>query len=150
MKIKSPIHLLLIIVLFFFGCKKDEMQPSSNILLKDKTLYVIRTNIKGTWKLCYEQGGFCAVCPATKVDQVYFKFWDGDRIIWTEKGLKLADTKIIWKRAKDIFEENTYILNFSDTRLYPYNYIVDGIYNDTLLLIDNAYDPMKYYLARSN
>jgi hypothetical protein len=145
----KTIFILILTISFPFQCKKEEIKPSSNITLKDKTLPVIKVNIKGMWKLCYERGGICAVCPPTIFDQVYYEFGDQDRIIWTDKNQKLADTIILWQYVKDIFEEYTFTLNFSDTRLYPYSYIVDGIYNDTLLLIDNAYDPMYYYLSRS-
>jgi hypothetical protein len=61
---------------------------------------------------------------------------------------KLAFSKIIWRYEKDIYEENTNIMIFYDTRLYPYSYIVDRIFDDTLVLKDNAFDPVSHFLAR--
>ena len=151
----KTIFILISILILSSQCKKAEIKdeiviPSSNIVLKDKDLAIIKGNLNGKWKLCYEQGGFCELCPPRIIDGEYYEFKDGNRIIWTDKNLKLADSEILWKKEKDVFEENTFILNFVDTRSYPYSFIVDGIYNDTLLLTENAYDSMSYYLTRSN
>ena len=62
----------------------------------------------------------------------------------------VVNTNIIWTRAKDIFNDSTYLLGYYYTLGYafPYYYVVDRIYNDTLILIDNAYDPLYYYYVK--
>jgi hypothetical protein len=79
----------IIISVFSIQCKKYDIQPSSNIVLHDKPLRVIRVNIQGSWKLCYEQGGICMLCPPNiKVDEFY-EFYD-DWVIWTYKNEKIS------------------------------------------------------------
>lgn len=142
------ISILIITIIIASQCKKEFIQPSSNIILHDKPLRVIRANIRGSWKLCYEKGGICMLCPPTIKSNEYYEFSD-NWVVWTANNVKLAFTKIIWKYEKDVYEENTNIMCFYDTRDYPYSYIVDRIINDTLVLKDNSWDAVSYFLARS-
>jgi len=41
-------------------------------------------------------------------------------------------------------------MNFWDKRGIPYLFVVYEIYNDTLVLTDAGYDPVAYYLVKSN
>jgi len=39
-------------------------------------------------------------------------------------------------------------MTFFDKEQVPWGYVVDGIFNDTLVIHDNAYDGMYYYFAK--
>lgn len=130
-------------------CKKD--QPiiiSSNIVLKDKRLEVIKANIAGKWALNYQKGGICIACPPVIIDSNITDFNKGDLIKVTLKGSTTLNAPITWKHEKDVYEEATYTLNYRDDLGYDYHLIVNGISNDTLRLSDNAFDPVSYYYSR--
>jgi hypothetical protein len=130
-------------------CKKD--QPiiiSSNIVLKDKPLEVIKAHIAGKWALNYEKGGICNACPPVIIDSNITDFNKGDLINVSLKGSITLNAPITWKHEKDVYQEMTYTLNYQDDRGYDYHFIVNGITNDTLRISDNAFDPVSYYYSR--
>ena len=136
--------LVLILLLFFSNCQYDSLPilPSSNIILHDKPLDVIRANIQGHWKLLFARGGFAGGTYPAKHNQ-YMKITD-DHIIYGDDSLGVTlDTTIVWKRDKDIFGDNTYLMSYRDSRDYPFPFyeIVDRIQNDTLIIIDDVSDP---------
>lgn len=145
-----PISLLLIIFLFSFAqCKKSD--TGLNIILHDKPLNTIQSYIQGKWKLQYTFGGFAAMkYPATHNSYIILN--PNNIIIGNDSAGVVVDTAIIWVRAKDIAGDSTYLLTYSYTPGYafPYAYIVDRIYNDTLVLSDNAYDPISRYYTKFN
>jgi len=139
-----------IFILILLQCKKQEIYPSSNIVLYNQPLNVIKVNINGSWRLCYVKGGYCAVCPPRIYPHVFFDFLDHDQVIVRDSNLVWADTKINWMYLKDTFGDYTNTLNFISKDSIPESYIVDRIKNDTLLLLDNAFDYQTYFLIRSN
>ena len=132
-------------------CRKEH--NGLTITLYDKPLPVIQSYIQGKWKLDYTKGGICGSCIYPDTNQSYL-ILSPDRFVF---GNNLAgvvvDTVIYWKRDKDIFNDSTYLLTFYHSQWYgpfPLIYIVDGIHNDTLRLIDNASDPFYYYYSKQN
>ncbi|MBS1682572.1 MAG: hypothetical protein JST48_12740 [Bacteroidetes bacterium] len=145
--------LLLALQLFFFGCKYDYLiTPSSNIILHDKSLDVIRVNVQGKWKLLYAQGGLSwGTYPAK-----YNAFMDiaGDHIVAGNDSLGVTvDTSIVWK--KELYNppsEYTYLMGTPGPPGYPGGLIykvVDRIKNDTLIIIDDAFDGYYYYYLKT-
>lgn len=147
---------IFLLIIFSFclllQCHKEQIKPSSNIILYNQPLNVIRVNINGSWQLVYTKGGYCAVCPAVKHENIFFEFNYNDRIILRDINLInpiIADTTIDWIYMKDNFGDYTYILHFFTTDSLPVDYVVDRIKNDTLLLLDDTFDYQTYYLIKS-
>jgi hypothetical protein len=60
-----------------------------------------------------------------------------------------VDTTIIWVNTTDMFNQQTYLLSFYwKGNVFPEDYVVDQIKNDTLIIIDNAYDGYYYYYVK--
>jgi hypothetical protein len=131
-------------------CHKEELKPSSNIVLYNQPLKVIRVNLNGSWQLLYVKGGYCVVCPPRKYGTIFFDFNDNDGFIMRDTSAILADTKIDWIYKKDNFGDYTYLLHFVTKSSLPVSYVVDRIKNDTLLLMDDTFDYQTYFLIRSN
>lgn len=150
MKLKQIFVLPVALGLFCSNCRYDDTSVvSSNIILHDKPLYVIRANIQGQWKLLYVQGGFSSGTFPAK-NNPYLKITDDHIIAGNDFGVTL-DSMIVWRRDTDIFNQYTYLMGTSGPTGYPgliYT-IVDRIKNDTLILVDNAYDGFSYYYLRT-
>lgn len=151
---KKPLHtsfvILPILIIFCFAqCKKEH--AALNITLYDKPLGTIQSYIQGKWKLHYAKGGICGSCIFPARNNQYIKL-SSDRIVFGNDSAGIVlDTIIYWKRDKDIFNDSTYLLTYyypAGAGPFPIAYIVNGIYNDTLKLIDNAYDPIYYYYTK--
>lgn len=123
-------------------------------MLYNKPLSVIQENIQGNWKLEYEKGGFCSTCINYFNNVSYlWQFNTDNKIKRIYNDSVFTDTTIKWIRDLGIYTngDSTYIMNFYDKRGYPYNYIVDEIYNDTLILHDAyAVDAVFYHFIKSN
>jgi hypothetical protein len=130
--------------LFVGNCEYDDkaILPSSNIILHDQSLEVIRVNVQGHWKLLFTTGGLAGgIYPAK--NNAYMNI-TGDHIVYGDDSLGVTlDAVIVWKRDQDIiYGGYTYLMSYG--ALYE---IVDRIENDTLIIIDDAYDPdYLYYL----
>lgn len=148
------ISLILSPLLFFcfFQCKKQDTPQNTplTIILHDKPLSVIQSYIQGKWRLHYGKGGICGTC-VQYYNNVFWKFTN-DRIEETYNGRSLADTTIKWIRDLGTYTngDSTFIMNFYDKRGYPSNYVVDHIFNDTLVLHDNSSDAVFYHFSKSN
>lgn len=132
------------------GCKKPN--DPINIRLKGKSLSVIKRTIRGDWQLHYAYGGFTGHYRKD-FNNSFICFKKSDTIIWLDSTWKRVDTEIHWTRILDFVEQNpdsVFLMSFHDTYGYPYSWIVDGIYNDTLLIYQDAYDGMIYHLTRKN
>ncbi len=141
------------LILFCFAkCKKQNTPLTENtpitITLHNKPLDTIRSYIQGKWKLHYTKGGFCGTCVWTVKFNPYMIVNNNRIILGNDSAGIVLDTTIYWKRAKDIFHDSTYLLTYyypPRAGNFPISYIVDGIYNDTLRLSDDAYEPFYYY-----
>lgn len=144
--------LALVVLFCFVQCKKEH--TALTITLYDKPLPIIKSYIQGTWKLQYEKGGICSTCTNHFENKNYlWQFGLDDKIKQTFDDNIFTDTTIIWKNdwAYYINNNSTFNMNFHDKRGYPYNYVVDGIFNDTLQLHDSyAVDAVYYYLTKVN
>ncbi len=141
----------LIISLCVISCKKNNTIPVDrlNIVLYDKPLSVIRQYIQGKWQLIYGKGGI-----ATTTQYYYNNFWefnDDSLRILGDNNVRV-DTAIHWIYNLGTFTngDSTYIMNFRDKLGYIYDYVVDQIYNDTLILHEDASDAYFYHFIKSN
>jgi len=144
---------LLIVCLCLSNCKKSN--DGLNIILYNKPLSVIQEYIQGKWILQYAKGGICSTCIWPVRNKPYMLISSGNIIFGNDSTGVVLDTTIYWIKEKDIFHPSDY--TFVLTYYYPpgagpytIRYIVDGIYNDTLNLIDDASDPIYYYYAKSH
>ncbi len=144
---KKIIIAISFISLAAFNCKKNN--DGINITLHDKPLSVIQSYIQGNWKLQYEKGGICGSCT-NYVNNFYWHFSSNNKIQQIYNDTLITDTLINWKWDKPANTDSTYIMNFSDKVGYPYFYVVYEITNDTLVLTDAGYDPVSYFLTKSN
>lgn len=140
--------ILLIILFCFVQCKKEHSPV--NITLYDKPLSQIQAYTNGNWKLQYAYGGISPAKYPAKHNS--YMTLDSDRVIFGDDSSGvIVDTIIYWKRYKDIFNDSTYLLSYYHTTgnyTLQHYYIVDRINNDTLVLIENAYDGFYYYYTK--
>jgi hypothetical protein len=141
-----PIFCLLLVTCWCFSNCKKEPVDKSNIVLHDKPLPLIEECIRGKWKLQYSIGGFSVMKVSAKYNQ-YMNLNSSHIVIGNDSAGVVVDTRIYWKRTTDIFNDRTYLLT---SYQYSISLIVDRIYNDTLILGDNANDGFSYYYTKSN
>jgi len=141
---------LLLGFLLFIGiyCKKEN--KPLNIVLYDKPLRTIQKAIQGKWFLQYSKGGICSSCkyPANAFHP-YISFYSNKIVIGDDSAGVILDTSIEWKQY-EYKSINAYLLTYSYQNGYDYPYIkiIDGIYNDTLIVKDYAQDPISLYYIR--
>lgn len=142
------------VLCFMSSCRKGgsiKDSSTTNIVLYNKPLPVIQSNIQGEWKLDYEKGGICSICINSFRDVNYiWKFGSGDKVVQTFNGAIFTDTTISWVKDLGMYmgTDSTFIMEFYDKRDYPYVFVVDGVLNDSLQLHDNGYDPVYYYFYK--
>ena len=139
---------LLFIIFSFSYCKKEnKIQGPLNITLYDKTPKVIYSYLKGKWKFIYGKGGFNAIqmhyCNGCTVE-----FTPDGRII--SNTFFKANAVISWKKEMGAYTngDSTYIMQFQDDYNVPEFFVIDGIYNDTLVYHDFASDAIFYHFIR--
>lgn len=139
--------LLIIMVLFCFTqCKKGSTTLS--VILSDKPLPVIQSYIQGKWKCIYGKGGIAAN-NIQYYDDYCWTFTKDNRIVQTYKGNIVTDTTIRWVWNRGAYGDSTFIMKFYDKESVPWNYIVDNIHNDTLILRGAyAFDAVHCYLIK--
>jgi len=140
----------LLLILFCFGqCKKEPILL--NITLYNKPLNEIQSNIQGKWKCHYGKGGIVANMIQYYSDY-YWTFSSNNRVQQSNNGLIVTDTTISWVRAPGTYTngDSTFILSFYDKQNVPWNYVVERIYNDTLIIHDNSSDAVFYHFTKSN
>lgn len=139
---------LFIVCLCLSNCKKkiDKL----NIVLYNKSLFVIQKYIQGRWELIYGKGGI----SANNIQYYHDDLWDFDnnRVRILSNGNVFADTTIQWSYEMGSYTNGgyTYVMNFYDKRNVPSVYVVDRIYNDTLILHDLASDAVFFHFIKSN
>ena len=129
-------------------CKKSTQDL--NITLYDKPLSVIQSHINGKWALRYEHGGL-ALQTIQQSDFIW-EFSTGSRVTEYYHGGIIADTVISWVLNAGLLKngDSTYLMQFPDKQGVPWVCVIDGIYNDTLVLHDNAVDGFYCHFTRSN
>ncbi len=139
----------------FTQCKKEKNdQPNHvglSITLYDKPLDTIRFYIQGKWKCHYGKGGIVANM-IQYYNNYYWTFTAVDSVEQFYNGAIVADTVITWIRGLGTYtnSDSTFIMSFSDKQNVPWVYVVDGIFNDTLILHNNYSDAVFYHFTKSN
>lgn len=97
-----------------------------------------------------EKEGLPQIIYSTTI--VFFKFTNDNKIILSYKNTIGVDTTIKWVKDLGTYThgDSTFTMNFYDKLGYPSNYIVDGIFNDTLVLHDYGSDAVFYHFTKSN
>lgn len=147
---------LLFFSLYLLGsCSKDSTELSKadtklSIVLYNKPLDTITSYVNGKWQLRYYSGGWLSgyIVQRDRYEELW-TFSNG-KIIQSLHNRIVVDATISWYRTKDVFGDSTYLLNFDDSNGPGNTYVVDRIFNDTLILFDNATDPFKYRFTRIN
>lgn len=141
--------LFLTILFCFAQCKKEH--KAINITLYNKPLSAIQSSIQGNWKLHYGKGGICGSC-VQYYNSLIWEFTNTNKIIKLYYQDTIVNTTIKWIRDLGTYTngDSTFIMNFYDSRGYPSNYVVDGIFNDTLVLHDNSSDAFFYHFTKFN
>jgi len=140
---KIILSLFLAIVLFTIGCKKDK--PVKNGTLYDKPLGVIKHSIQGHWQLHYMYGGYSGSFREDFNNS--FITFNGDHILWTVNDTVWVNSNIDWVYDISISSQKTYLMQFGNAQ-NSFDWLVDGIYNDTLVLYDNFTDSYSYHLTK--
>jgi hypothetical protein len=142
--------IFLLLSLMEAGCKKDDKTPT-NIILYDKPLKTIQHHIQGKWKLVYGKGGFCGTCKYY-CDNCFTEFTLDNKIISKSFIITTDTTTIRWVRGIGTYTNNdsTYLMTFKDKQGIPWVYVIEQIYNDTLIYHDNSSDDMFYHYVKSN
>lgn len=144
---------LLLVMFFCFGQCKKKYTPLT-ITLYNKPLGTIQNYIQGKWKCHYGKGGIAANYVQYYND-FYWTFSANNRIQQLYNGSIVTDTTINWVWTWNSgtwlnYGDSTFIMNFYDKLGYPFDYVVDRISNDTLILHDDAADAVFYHLTKSN
>ncbi len=134
-------------ILLVASCSNNSDRRKTNIQLYDKPLSIIKSHMEGKWQLHYIKGGFITNY-VQQYDDCYWKFElnNADKLK-TINGPISADTIIFWEAGQDNYAGETYIMNFYDKDNIPNSFIVDGIYNDTLMIHINSADAMFFYFT---
>ena len=135
------------------GCHKEDVHKEGLAIdLADQPLDTIRAYIQGKWELQYAKGGIANIVQYIHND--FWEFTSNDRIVKSfiknDKETIALDTTIMWYRDRGTYTngDSTYIMQFYDNFGYPSNYVVDGIYEDTLVLHDFSSDAMFYHFTK--
>ena len=148
---------LTVISLFFTECKKHTDDPLltgpllSDITLHDKSLPVIKRYVSGKWKLEYTYGGFIANQRTDFHGKNYIWQIDkGSHINQWYMGHLITNSSIKWYQYTYGGGDKIFEMKFYNDRMYPYNYVIYGIVNDSLVLRDFSDDAMIYHFSKQN
>jgi len=140
---------ILICATLILSCHKDKFTPI-NITLYDKPLETIQHYIHGKWKLVYAKGGICSTC-IDYCNNCSVEFTMDNKFISNTYAITSDTTTIQWIRDMGIYTNNdsTYLMTFKDKQGVPWVYVIERIYNDTLIYHDNSVDAMFYHFIKS-
>jgi len=131
-------------------CKKHATRLK-NITLYGQPLPVIQKYVSGTWKLEYDYGGIAANQRTDFHDKDYiWQIDNGSHIKQWYMGNLITDTTIEWYQYTYGGGDKIFVMKFYEKRMYPYNYIVWSIVNDSLVLRDFGSDPVTYRFSKQN
>ena len=145
----SILFFLIVVLCCSVQCKKDSNTVPRTIILYDKPLFIIQPYIQGNWKLHYGKGGIVSTM-IQYYNNTFWNFTSGNKIKASYNGIITADATIRWYHDVGTYTNGatTFILSFSDKQGVPWNYVVERIYNDTLILHDNAVDAVFYHFTK--
>jgi hypothetical protein len=128
--------------------KHDEPTDTSNIVLYNKSLSVIRQCIRGNWELVYAKGGI----TGNFIQYYHDEYWqfENDNLEIIDSGSVYINTPIEWKYEPLFFApgQKTYTINYNNRDNVPCVLYVEGIKNDTLTLGDYGLDGFGYHLIK--
>ncbi|MGN6800967.1 MAG: hypothetical protein ACTHJN_03625 [Ginsengibacter sp.] len=151
MKKYSVFYFVLFITILSVILPQCKKHPSRlNITLYNQPLPVIKKYISGKWKLEYSYGGYIANLRTDFHDKDYIWQIDGGvNIKQTYLGNLVTDTAIEWyPESRYTYVGPTFIMRFYDKGMYPNNYVVIGIVEDSLVLKDFAIDAVTYHFSK--
>ena len=147
MKLSSLFCLLVTLSILGFSCKKEK--EKLNIKLSDKSLDIIKSYIKGNWKL-YRTTNY-----AWSPNEIYYKnsfidFKENDKIYWLYENGFYTEGNITWIRDKDLYGDSTFLMRIDDSNgnYVPPTKVIVEIRNDTLIIADNSIHEVLYELVR--
>ena len=125
--------------------KKESNYKPTTVLLHDKPLDSLKYYVEGKrWQMLYSIGGLTG-SDRNNFEELYYTFAADGKMIFEEKGDKI-EKKYSWEKQRDIYSgDSTYVL-FTGLA----GWIVNGIYNDTLKMMDNHPDGYSYVLIKSD
>lgn len=148
-------NLILIAALLLLICctegKNDKEELSEkmpvNILLYNQPLDTIQKYIQGKWKLMYGYGGFTG--STYKCDKCYFEFTSDNKVNSNTFGTPNF-ASILWIKAFGLHTSNdtAYIMSYKDSGDFERFFVMDKIYNDTLIFHDNCDDAIYYHYIK--
>jgi len=146
---RLSLYLFGITLIAAYSCKKDDTIPT-NIVLYDKPLETIQRYIHGKWKLVYAQGGICSTTKQ-ECDNFFIEFTLDNKFISNTFAITTDTTTIVWIKDISILtnKDSTYLMTCKDKEGVPWNYIIERIYNDTLIYRDNSVDAVSYHFIKS-
>ncbi len=147
----TRLRILIVILLSLTNCKENDITPT-NIVLYNKPLKTIQHYIVGKWRLAYSKGGICSTC-VHYCDNCFIEFTPDNRVLIPNiDGTYLTDSYIEWVRDIGTYTNNdsTYLMTFKDKQGVPWIYVIERIYNDTLIYHDNSVDAIFYHYVKIN
>lgn len=128
------------------SCKKDNQKTS--IILYNKPLSTIKQYVQGNWKIVYEYGGLCGNCKFT-YNSYFIDITSNNKFVSNSFLYTYDTTTIYWVKALDIYTlDSTYLMTFRDIHDVPWKFVIQQIYNDTLIFYDSGYDALYYHCVR--
>lgn len=152
MRMKKHFRFFFLSIMFLFccfQCKKPD-KPTTDIVLYDQPLKTIQKHIEGKWKFVYGKGGICSTC-IHYCNNCYVEFTSNNKFIGNTFVVTSDTTTIYWLRDVGTYTkgDSTYLMTFKDMNGVPWVYVIDRIYNDTLIFYDNAIDAVFYHFIKS-
>ena len=146
------IPLTFILLCCVIQCKKDDKPVNQvNIVLYNQPLATIQHYILGKWKFVYGKGGICGSC-IHYCNNCYVEFTSDNKFISNTYTITSDTTIIHWVRDVRTYTnaDSTYLMTIKDIQGVPWVYVIEQIYNDTLIYHDNSSDAIFYHCIRSN
>lgn len=130
-------------------CKKDD--TTTNVILYNQPVSVIKQYIKGKWILHYDIGGINGKTRHNYINSyIEFRFGSIDSIIKSINNTIEINSPINWFKTQDIFTNSSiYLMGYSlyNTKVSS-SYRVSEIKNDTLIIAEPVADGYGYMLTR--
>jgi hypothetical protein len=145
------IPLFIVICYCILNCKKDDKPVNPvNIVLYNQPLDTIKHYISGKWKFVYGKGGICSTC-IHYCNNCYVEFTSDNKFISTTYAITSDTTIIHWVRDVGTYTnaDSTYLMTIKDIQGVPWVYVIEQIYNDTLIYHDNSSDAIFYHFIKS-
>jgi hypothetical protein len=135
--------LSIIFILLILNCKKE---TPLNIILHDKPLATIQHYIHGKWRLVYskyDSGKY-------PCDNCIMEFTQDDKFISNVLVIYATPYSITWVKdiGKYLNGDSTYLMTLGHEFGYYDPYVIDKIYNDTLIFYGNLEYSYTHYCIK--